>query len=115
MDALLGNSFGVFLGVTVVLVGFAAYMTGQALGAGWKPYWQLVISCGLLGAAARFLSYALFEGALFSVSGYLIGTVVLLAIGSFAFRLNRARKMVNQYPWLYRRAGLFGWQRLGSE
>lgn len=114
-EALLGNPLGVFLGVTLVMVGFAAYMTGQALGSGWKPYWHLVVSCALLGAAARFLSFALFKGALFSVSGYLVGTVALLAIGTFAFRLNRARKMVSQYPWLYRRAGLFGWRRLGSE
>ena len=113
-EALLGNPPGVFLGVTVVMTGFAAYMTGQALGSGWKPYWRLVISCALLGVAARFLSFALFEGALFSVSGYLVGTAVLMAIGTFAFRLNRARKMVSQYPWLYSRAGLFGWRPPGS-
>ena len=115
MDALLGNSPGVFLGVTVVLVGFAAYMTGQALGSGWKPYWQLVAACALLGVAARFLSFALFGGELFTVGGYLAGVAALLVIGTFAFRMNRARKMVSQYPWLYSRAGLFGWRELGSE
>jgi branched-chain amino acid transport system ATP-binding protein len=40
----------------------------------------------------------------------MIGTAALVAIGLFAYRLNRARKMVSQYPWLYERAGLFRWR-----
>jgi len=35
---------------------------------------------------------------------------VNLAIASLAYRLTQARKMVSQYPWLYDRAGLFGWR-----
>ena len=34
---LLGNSLGVYLGLTVGLMGFAAYMTGQATAQTWKP------------------------------------------------------------------------------
>jgi hypothetical protein len=45
-----------------------------------------------------------------SASGYLIDLVVLLSIGLFAYHATRARKMVSQYPWLYRRSGLFGWR-----
>jgi len=115
IDSVLGGSVGGFLGVTVVMTGFAAYMTGQALGAGWKPFWQLLAYCALLGAAARFLEFALVGGELFSPSGYVAGTIVLTAIGAFAFRLSRARKMVNQYPWLYRRHGLFGWRPLVAD
>lgn len=110
MEALLGTSLPVFIVLTVLIVGFAAYMTGQALAVIWKPAWQVVIYCLLLAAGARFLIYALYEGALWSWSGYLIGFVVLLGIGMFAYRLNRARKMVTQYPWIYERSGLFGWR-----
>ena len=35
-----------------------------------------------------------------------------MLIGTFAFRLTRARRMVRQYPWLYERTGLFTWQPL---
>jgi Domain of unknown function (DUF6867) len=111
-QALLGTSFGVFFGITALLTGFAAFMTGQAIANTWRPYWQVVVYCGLLGAAARFLIYGLFDGALWSLSGYLIGTGVLMLIGTFAFRLTRARRMVLQYPWLYKRTGLFTWQPL---
>jgi uncharacterized membrane protein len=114
MQALLGTSLEVFFGITVVLTGFAAFMTGQAIANTWRPYWQVPVFCAMLGAVARFLIYGLFEGVLLSVSGYLIGTALLLLIASFAFRLTRARRMVLQYPWLYKRTGLFTWQPLQS-
>ncbi|MFQ5994511.1 MAG: DUF6867 family protein, partial [Acidiferrobacterales bacterium] len=91
-------------------MGFAAYMTGQGLANTWKPLWHVVVYCILLGFADRFLTFALFEGKLLSASGYVIDTAVLLAIGLFAYRLNQARKMVTQYPWLYERTGVFTWR-----
>lgn len=114
MEAFLGTSFWVFFAIAVVIVGFAAYMTGQALALTWKPLWQLVIYCLLLAGAARFLIYGLYDGELWSVTGYLAAAAVLLAIGIFAFRLNRARKVVAQYPWVYKRSGLFGWRHRES-
>lgn len=111
MESILGTTVTVFLAITVGLIGFAAYMTGQAVANTWRPPWQVVVYMFLLGAAARFLIFALFEGKLLSLTGYLASTAVLLVIGFFAYRLTRARKMVHQYPWLYDRAGLFGWRR----
>ena len=69
----------------------------------------------LLGLADRFLTLALFDGELLLVTGYLIDTAVLVAIALTAHRMAQARKMVSQYPWLYRRVGLFGWRRRGPE
>ena len=114
MASLLGTSIGVFFLLTVAVIGFAAYMTGKALAETWKPLWHVVIYCILLGFADRFLTFALFEGELLSLSGYLIDTLVLNAIALFAFRVTKARKIVSQYPWLYQRAGLFGWQARGA-
>ncbi len=113
MEPILGTSVGVFLGVTVALMGFVAFMTGQALANTWKPMWHSVVYVVLLGFADRFLTFALFGGQLLSLSGYLIDTAVLVVITLFAFRISQARKMVSQYPWLYGRAGLFGWRRKG--
>lgn len=110
MESLLGTSVPVFVGVTCVIIGFAAYMTGQAMANTWRPVWQLFVYGALLGLASRFLIFSLFDGELLSVTGYVIDSVVLIAITWFAFRLTHARKMVNQYPWLYERAGLFGWK-----
>ncbi len=113
MEALLGTSLGVFIGLTVIIVGFAAWMTGQALALTWKPFWHALIYCVLLGFADRFLTFGLFGGELLSLSGYLIDTAVLSAIALVGFRFNRARALVRQYPWLYRRSGLFSVEAIG--
>ncbi len=111
MEQALGTTYGVFFVLTVIVMGFAAYMTGQALANTWKPVWQPVGYCLLLGLADRFLTFALFDGELLSLNGYLIDTGVLIAFSLFAFRFNRTRMMVTQYPWLYERDGLLGWRR----
>jgi GR25 family glycosyltransferase involved in LPS biosynthesis len=110
MAELTGGSFAGFLVITVLVLGFAAYMTGYAMAQTWKPAWHAVAYALLLGGADRFLAYALFEGELLSPLGYLLDTAVLVAIALFAYRLTRAERMVNQYPWLYERAGLFHWR-----
>lgn len=114
MESILGTSIGVFLFVTVGLMGFTAFMTGQALANTWKPMWHPFVYSVLLGFADRFLTFALFEGELLSLSGYLVDTAVLIVIALFAYRISQARKMVSQYPWLYDRAGLFGWRPKGT-
>lgn len=113
MSALLGTSIPVFIAITVVIVGFAAYMAGQALGNTWKPLWHLIGYDILLGCADRFLIFSLFDGELLSATGYLIDTAVLFAISFFAYRINRVNRMVSQYPWLYERSGMFGWRSKG--
>ena len=105
----------VFIGLTVVGMGFAAFMVGQAVAQTWRPAWQAVVYCLLLGLADRFFGFALFGAPLASLTGYLIDATVLVAIGQIAFRLCRARRMVAQYPWLYRREGLFGWRAVEPE
>jgi len=35
---------------------------------------------------------------------------VQLAIAGFAYRLTRVRQMLRQYPGLYQRKGLLGWE-----
>ncbi len=110
MIGLIGTTLAVFIGVTVMLMGFAAYMTGQAMANNWKPMWQLAAYCVLMGFADRFLTWALFQGDGMLVSGYVVDTVVLLIIGLFSYQLNKARRMTAQYPWIYERAGLFSWR-----
>ena len=110
MSGLLGTSFSVFFGMTVVLMGFVAFVTGQALANTWRPRPQACLYPLLLGLFDRFLTFALFEGELLSLTGFLIDSAVLVAISLFAYAYTRARKMETQYPWLYERVGLFGWR-----
>jgi hypothetical protein len=110
MAALLGTSVGVFVGLTVIIAGGAAIMTGRALADGWKAPWQVVFACFGLTLADRFLVYALFEGDLLSPSGFLIDFVVLTALALLAWRVTLVRKMVSQYPWRYERVSLFNYR-----
>jgi len=115
MVALLGTSPGVFIGLTLGVMGFGAYMTGQAVAVTWKPAWQAVLYTLLIGLADRFLTFALFDGRLLLVSGYLIDTAALIVIALVSYRIARVRTMVSQYPWLYERSGPFGWRNRGPE
>ncbi len=112
MTEIFGTSLFVFIGVTVALAGGAAWLTGQTLGASWRPLWQVLIYSALLGIAARFLIYALFDGTLLSPSGFAIDLAVVTAIALGAFRFARIGVMIRQYPWLYERAGPFALRAL---
>lgn len=112
MTAVLGVSLPIFIGVTVVLMGGAAFLAGQAVAATWRPKWQVAVYSALLAVAARFLSLSLFYGDPFFqplawLYGAVVDAVVLIPIGYFAFAVTRASWLVRQYPWLYERSGLF--------
>jgi hypothetical protein len=107
VTSLLGTSLGVFVGLTVIIIGGAAIMTGRALADGWKPAWQVVAACFGLALADRFLVYALFGGELLSLSGFIIDFVVITALALIAHRLTLVHKMVAQYPWRYERESLW--------
>ena len=114
MQAILGASWPVFIGVTVCLFGGAAFLMGQAIAGTWRPAWQNVAYGLLLGIADRFLIFALFGGPFLEPVPYLVNTAVLVGLALLAYRLTLVHKMVNQYPWMYQRAGLFAWKAVGS-
>lgn len=107
MNHLLPADPAVFYLFTVVLMGGAGYLTGQAVASTWRPFGQAIAYSLLLGVADRFFIYALFEGALLSVPGLFLDTAVILAICSIGYRITRISKIVGQYPWLYERTGYF--------
>ena len=74
------NSFWVFMLLTVSLGGAAALMTGRAIAAAWRPWWHVIPLMLLLGAAVRFLHFALFGGTLLSLTYYVADTAVCLVV-----------------------------------
>lgn len=113
MMELTGSTLSVFIGLTIVVFGFAAFMTGQAIASTWRPLWQALPYAFLLACADRFFTYALFDGVLLSLSGLVIDFVILVAISFVAFRLTRVRQMVRQYPWLVEQISPFSWRERG--
>jgi len=114
MEDFLGTGIVTFLLMTFVLFGGAAFQAGQAFAAQWKPWWNMVVAAVFLALAERFLTYALFDGELLSIGGFIVTAVLLAAIGLAAYRLTLASRMVSQYPWLYERTSLFSWREKAS-
>jgi len=105
------DSFGVFVLVTVILGGGAAWLAGRAVAVTWRPWWQVVFYALILGDAVRFIHFALFGGTLLSVHYYAVDCAVCLASGFFGFHAARAAQMVAQYPWINAPDGPLRWRR----
>jgi hypothetical protein len=99
-----------FLLVTVVMGGWAAWMTGRAVARTWRPLVTLVAYTLVLGCAVRFIHYALFEGTLLSLRFYIVDTVLLALFAFAGWRYTRTTQMTTQYRWLYERVGPFSWK-----
>jgi hypothetical protein len=104
------HSIFLFILVTIIMGGWAAWMTGRAIAITWRPLAQLPLYVLILGLVVRFIHFALFEGTLLSLHYYIVDTIVLMAFAFIGWRYTRAGQMVTQYGWLYERAGPFGWK-----
>jgi hypothetical protein len=96
--------------VTGILGGGAAWLAGRAIAGTWRPAWHMVGYMALLGAAIRFVHFALFDAELLSPLSYLADTLYVVLLGLLAWRVTRAGQMARQYPWLYERTGPFSWR-----
>ncbi|MDJ0942854.1 MAG: hypothetical protein QNJ30_05295 [Kiloniellales bacterium] len=114
MLELIGSSLPAMIVVTFLTMGFSALMTGIGLATTWRPVWQVIPYCLLLGLADRFLVWSLFKGELLLLSGYLIDTIFLTLVCLLAYRVTQVHRMLTQYPWLYERSGLLNWRERKS-
>jgi len=109
------DSFGVFLLVTIILGGGAAWLAGRAIAGTWRPWWQIPMYMLVLGAAVRFMHFALFGGTLLSPHYFLVDALVCLICGVLGFKMTRASQMSTQYAWINARRGLLGWRLRSAE
>ena len=96
--------------VTGAIGGGAAWLTGRAIAATWRPFWHVVVYTLLLGAAVRFVHFALYEAALLSPASYAVDTLYLMILSALSWRATRAAQMATQYYWLYERTGPLSWK-----
>ncbi|MHB2168782.1 DUF6867 family protein [Alsobacter sp. R-9] len=104
------QSIWLFLLVSVVMGGSAAWASGKSIALTWRPYWQVIPYMMVLGLAVRFIHFALFEGTLLAPQFYVVDTIILIVLGSLGFRYKRTAQMTTQYRWLYERTGPFSWK-----
>lgn len=114
-EALVATTLPAFIGLNLIIMGFAAAMTGSAIARTWGPYWHVCAYCVLLALASRFLTYALFGGGLLSPTGYLIDLILLTTIGLLSHRMTYVNCLVGQYPWLYRHHSPFFYRNIAND
>ena len=114
MSLLVEDKLSVFLIMTVIIGGGAAFLAGRNLATRWRPAWMPAVYMILLGLALRFFHYALFAGDLLSVHYFITDTAVLIAAALLGYRLTRVNQMVSQYPWAYERSGPLSWRSKSS-
>ena len=68
--------------VTGVMGGGAAFLAGRAIAQTWRPFWSVVVYMAMLGAAVRFVHFALFEATLLSPPSYAADTAYLIVLGA---------------------------------
>jgi len=102
---------GLFVLVTIVMGGGAAWLAGRAIASTWRPWWHVAFYMLILRLAVRFIHFALFEGTLLSPQFYAVDTIVCLIFGFLGFRMTRVAQMTTQYAWINTRAGLLRWTR----
>jgi hypothetical protein len=110
-----GETIGHIVLVTGILGGSAAWLTGRAIAATWRPCWKVVFAMLPIAAAARFIHFALFHGELLSLTSYAFDLCIFVVLGMLSWRLTRTAQMVRQYPWLYARTGTLSWRKIGQE
>ena len=96
--------------VTGLIGGGAAWLAGRAIARTWRPIGHVVVYMLLLGAAVRFVHFALFDAYLLSLPSYCADALYLVAAGTLSWRITRTNQMVTQYNWLYERASLLTWR-----
>ena len=102
---------GLFVLVTVIMGGGAAWLAGRAIASTWRPWWHVAFYMLLLGVTVRFIHFALFEGTFVSPHFYAVDTAVCLIFGYLGFRATRVTQMTTQYRWINARAGALRWAR----
>lgn len=103
-----------FVVITVLIGGWAGWMSGQSIAGTWRPYWQVVAYMLPFALVVRWVHFALFKGTLLSLQYYLVDLTVVLALATLGYRVVRARQMTKQYRWLYEKTGPFSWRRSGE-
>jgi hypothetical protein len=105
------HSAWLFVLVTVVIGGLAAWQMGRAIASTWRGYGVLTVYVALLGLGVRFIHFALFEGTLLSPKYYLVDCIVLLIAAVLGWRMRRAEQMRTQYSFAFQGAGPISWRR----
>jgi hypothetical protein len=108
------HSAWLFILITVVMGGGAAWQMGRSIAQTWRPFMVLFAYAALLTCAVRFIHFALFQGTLLSLQFYVVDFAIVLAFAILGWRKRRTEQMASQYAFSFEASGPFGWRRKAS-
>ena len=109
MSLFIETSAIAFLLLTILVGCGSAFMAGRGLALTWQPFARVALYMLMMGAALRFLHFALFEGTLLDPHYYVSDTALLILAAGLGYRLTRTRQMTSRYGWLFRRSSPLSW------
>jgi len=89
----------IFVLVTLLLGGAAAFVSGRALAQTWRPLSQSVVYMLLLAAGVRFVHFSIFGEPLLSLRSYLLDLIILFLSCAAGYTFTRSAQMQAQYGW----------------
>jgi hypothetical protein len=105
----------VYIGLTLIIGGGAAFRMGRNFAENWRPFWHVLAAGPGLALGVRFLHYALFEEALLTGPGYVLDALTITALAALGFRMARTQAMVTRYYWLYEKTSPISWRERQPE
>jgi hypothetical protein len=110
MSLFVEDNLWIFVFLTLILGGGAAFMAGRGMAIQWRPLWMPLLAMIPLTLGLRFLHFALFGAELTSLHYLLTDFIILVVAAILGYRTTMAKKMVRQYPWLYEKSGPLSWR-----
>ncbi len=107
------HSVWLFVLVTVVMGGLAAWQMGRAVAQTWRPFTILPFYVAMLTCGVRFIHFALFQGTLLSMQFFVVDYIVLFIATMIGWRKQRAKQMRTQYSFAFESSGPLAWRRKG--
>jgi hypothetical protein len=105
------HSVWLFILVTVLIGGAAAWQMGRAIAQTWRPFSVLFIYSIMLACGIRFIHFALFQGTLLSAQYFIVDYAFIMLAAILGWRKRRSEQMATQYSFAFTGAGPFGWRR----
>jgi hypothetical protein len=105
------HSAWLFILVTVVIGGAAAWQMGRSISLTWRPFMIVPVYTALLTCGIRFIHFALFEGTLLSPKYFLVDFVILFAAAAIGWRMQRTEQMRTQYSFAFEKTSPISWRR----
>jgi hypothetical protein len=107
------HSIWLFVLVTIVMGGAAAWQMGRAVAQTWRPFTILPVYVTLLTCGVRFVHFAMFQGTLLSLHYFVVDFMMLFIATMIGWRMQRAQQMRTQYSFAFEGSGPLSWRRKG--